>query len=77
MIATYRPIDVMVALLNGGRESGRLESAGQPGQLTQGSRYNAALREPVIDGIQNIPSVRTTRTWLILDEMVGQGAAWS
>jgi DNA-binding Lrp family transcriptional regulator len=38
---------------------------------------NAALRELVIDGIQNIPSVLTTRTWLILDGMVGQGAAWS
>jgi DNA-binding Lrp family transcriptional regulator len=38
---------------------------------------NAALRELVIDGIQNIPSVRTTRTWLIFDEMVGGGADWS
>ena len=38
---------------------------------------NAALRELVIDGIQSIPSVRTTRTWLIFDEMVGRGADWS
>jgi DNA-binding Lrp family transcriptional regulator len=38
---------------------------------------NAALRELVIDHIQGIPSVRTTRTWLVFDELPGQGADWS
>jgi DNA-binding Lrp family transcriptional regulator len=38
---------------------------------------NAALRELVIDRIQSIPSVRTTRTWLIFDEMEGPGADWA
>lgn len=38
---------------------------------------NAALRELVIDRIQSIPSVRTTRTWLVFDELEGPGAGWS
>jgi len=37
---------------------------------------NAALRVLVLDRIQNIPSVRTTRTWLVFDEFEGPGADW-
>jgi DNA-binding Lrp family transcriptional regulator len=38
---------------------------------------NAALRVLVLDRIQSIPSVRTTRTWLVFDEFQGPGADWS
>ena len=38
---------------------------------------NAALRVLVLDRIQSIPSVRTTRTWLVFDEFEGPGADWS
>ena len=38
---------------------------------------NAALRDLVLDRIQSIPSVRTTRTWLVFDELEGPGADWS
>jgi DNA-binding Lrp family transcriptional regulator len=38
---------------------------------------NAALRVLVLDRIQGIPSVRTTRTWLVFDEFEGLGADWS
>jgi len=37
---------------------------------------NAALRVLVLDRIQSIPSVRTTRTWLVFDEFAGPGADW-
>ncbi len=37
---------------------------------------NAALRTLVLDRIQSIPSVRTTRTWLVFDEFEGPGADW-
>ncbi len=38
---------------------------------------NAALRDLVLDRIQAIPGVRTTRTWLVFDELRGPGADWS
>ncbi|HEX7537262.1 MAG TPA: Lrp/AsnC family transcriptional regulator [Dermatophilaceae bacterium] len=38
---------------------------------------NAALRDLVLDRIQRIPGVQTTRTWLIFDELLGPGADWS
>lgn len=38
---------------------------------------NAALRVLVLDKIQSIPSVRSTRTWLVFDEFEGPGADWS
>jgi DNA-binding Lrp family transcriptional regulator len=37
---------------------------------------NAALRIVVLDRIQAIPSVRSTRTWLVFDEFEGAGADW-
>ncbi len=38
---------------------------------------NAALRVLVLDKIQSIPSVRSTRTWLVFDEFEGHGADWT
>jgi DNA-binding Lrp family transcriptional regulator len=38
---------------------------------------NAALRDLVLDRIQGIQGVRTTRTWLVFDELPGPGADWS
>ena len=38
---------------------------------------NAALRDLVLDRIQAIPGVQTTRTWLVFDELPGPGADWS
>lgn len=38
---------------------------------------NAALRVLVLDKIQSIPSVRSTRTWLVFDEFEGPGADWT
>jgi DNA-binding Lrp family transcriptional regulator len=38
---------------------------------------NAALRDLVLDRIQGIPGVRTTRTWLVFDELPGPGPDWS
>jgi DNA-binding Lrp family transcriptional regulator len=38
---------------------------------------NAALRDLVLDRIQAIPGVQTTRTWLVFDELQGPGADWS
>ena len=35
---------------------------------------NAALRDLVLDRIQAIPGVQTTRTWLVFDELQGPGA---
>jgi DNA-binding Lrp family transcriptional regulator len=37
---------------------------------------NAALRVVVLDRIQGITSVRSTRTWLVFDEFEGAGADW-
>jgi DNA-binding Lrp family transcriptional regulator len=38
---------------------------------------NAALRDLVLDRIQAISGVQTTRTWLVFDELQGPGADWS
>jgi len=38
---------------------------------------NVALRDLVLDRIQSIPGVQTTRTWLVFDELQGPGADWS
>ncbi|MEP7192507.1 MAG: Lrp/AsnC family transcriptional regulator [Actinomycetota bacterium] len=38
---------------------------------------NAALRDLVLERIQGIPGVQTTRTWLVFDELPGLGADWS
>jgi len=38
---------------------------------------NAALRDLVLDRIQSIPGVQTTRTWLVFDELPGPGPDWS
>jgi DNA-binding Lrp family transcriptional regulator len=38
---------------------------------------NAALRDLVLDRIQAIPGVQTTRTWLVFDELQGPGLDWS
>ena len=38
---------------------------------------NAALRDLVLDRIQGVPGVRTTRTWLVFDELPGPGPQWS
>ena len=38
---------------------------------------NAALRVLVLDRIQGIPSVQSTRTWLVFDEFEGPGPDWS
>lgn len=37
---------------------------------------NAALRSVVLDGIQDIPGVRSTRTWLVFEESDGAGVDW-
>jgi DNA-binding Lrp family transcriptional regulator len=37
---------------------------------------NAALRSVVLEGIQDIPGVRSTRTWLVFEESDGVGADW-
>lgn len=37
---------------------------------------NAALRHVVMECIQDIPGVRSTRTWLVFDEARGRGAGW-
>ncbi|WP_166347586.1 Lrp/AsnC family transcriptional regulator [Phytoactinopolyspora limicola] len=38
---------------------------------------NAELRHVVFERIQDVPGVRSTRTWLIFDEQDGQGATWT
>jgi DNA-binding Lrp family transcriptional regulator len=38
---------------------------------------NALLRRVVLENIQAIPGVRSTRTWLVFDEVRGRGADWS
>ncbi|WP_331766932.1 Lrp/AsnC family transcriptional regulator [Embleya sp. NBC_00896] len=37
---------------------------------------NTALREVVLEQIQSIPNVRSTRTWLVFEEAQGHGADW-
>jgi DNA-binding Lrp family transcriptional regulator len=37
---------------------------------------NAALRNVVLERIQDIPGVRATRTWLVFDEAHGRGTDW-
>ena len=38
---------------------------------------NALLRRIVLESIQAIPGIRSTRTWLVFDEVRGRGADWS
>jgi DNA-binding Lrp family transcriptional regulator len=38
---------------------------------------NLALRKVVLEKIQGIPGVRSTRTWLVFDEVRGRGATWT
>ena len=45
--------------------------------LFPGSRQWAAPSDLVLDRIQAIPGVQTTRTWLVFDELPGPGADWS
>ncbi|OJF14845.1 Lrp/AsnC family transcriptional regulator [Couchioplanes caeruleus] len=37
---------------------------------------NTALRDVVLDRIQDIPGVRTTRTWLVFEERTGRGVPY-
>ncbi len=37
---------------------------------------NAALRDVVLDRIQDIPGVRASRTWLVFEEQQGRGVPW-
>ncbi|MEU8146849.1 Lrp/AsnC family transcriptional regulator [Nonomuraea sp. NPDC052129] len=37
---------------------------------------NAALRQVVLERIQDVPGVRATRTWLVFDEARGRGTDW-
>lgn len=37
---------------------------------------NLALRQVVLERIQEIPGVRSTRTWLVFEEVRGRGADW-
>ena len=38
---------------------------------------NTALRNVVLDSIQDIPGVRSTRTWLVFEEERGRGVQWT
>jgi DNA-binding Lrp family transcriptional regulator len=38
---------------------------------------NLVLRQVVLEKIQAIPGVRSTRTWLVFDEVRGRGATWT
>lgn len=38
---------------------------------------NSALRQVVLESIQAVPGVRSTRTWLVFDEVRGPGADWT
>lgn len=38
---------------------------------------NEALRSVVLESIQAVPGVRSTRTWLVFDEVRGRGADWT
>lgn len=37
---------------------------------------NAELRHVVLEHIQDVPGVQSTRTWLVFDEHHGQGSRW-
>ena len=37
---------------------------------------NSALRHLVLDKLQGLDGILSTRTWLIFDEAVGPGAQW-
>ena len=41
------------------------------------ARDNAELRSVVLERIQDIPGVRSTRTWLVFEEFQGRGVEWS
>lgn len=38
---------------------------------------NAALRSVVLERVQAIEGIRSTRTWLVFDEAEGRGAQWT
>jgi DNA-binding Lrp family transcriptional regulator len=38
---------------------------------------NAALRQVVLERVQEVPGVRSTRTWLVFDEAEGRGVDWT
>ncbi|MFI2629552.1 Lrp/AsnC family transcriptional regulator [Streptomyces collinus] len=38
---------------------------------------NEALRSVVLESIQGVSGVRSTRTWLVFDEVRGRGADWT
>lgn len=38
---------------------------------------NLALRQVVLENILAVPGVRSTRTWLVFDEVRGRGAPWT
>ena len=38
---------------------------------------NIALRQVVLGSIQAVPGVRSSRTWLVFDEVRGRGATWT
>lgn len=38
---------------------------------------NLGLRQVVLETIQAVPGVRSTRTWLVFDEVRGRGATWT
>ena len=38
---------------------------------------NALLRRVVLERIQAVPGVRSTRTWLVFDEVRGRGTHWT
>jgi hypothetical protein len=35
------------------------------------------LRRVVLERVQDIPGVRSTRTWLVFEEVDGRGVDWS
>ena len=37
---------------------------------------NAALRDVVLNQVQGIPGVLSTRTWLVFEEFDGVGSPW-
>ena len=41
------------------------------------TRDNAELRRIVLERIQDIPGVRSTRTWLVFEEVQGKGVDWT
>ncbi|MBR7836821.1 Lrp/AsnC family transcriptional regulator [Actinospica durhamensis] len=41
------------------------------------TRDNSELRRIVLERIQDIPGVRSTRTWLVFEEVQGSGVDWT